>query len=162
MRVDTIENMSNGLKFLFSLVFAYVAGAIGSLATFPNIDTWYETLVRPWFSPPNWVFGPVWNILYFLIGLSFFFLWNKGFKRYKTTRNLFIFHMVLNALWSIVFFGMHNILGAFMIIILMIATLVVLMEQIWRIYKPSMYLLIPYLLWITFASVLNFSIFLLN
>ncbi|MFA6074150.1 MAG: TspO/MBR family protein [Candidatus Woesearchaeota archaeon] len=146
-------------KLLISIVVAQSAGLIGSFSTISAIPNWYASLNRPVFSPPNWVFGPVWTILYTLIGIALYKIW---IKNKKGSLNLFFFHLFLNAIWSPIFFGLHNLILAFLVIILMDISLIIIIKKFYKIDKIAAYLLIFYLLWISFASVLNFSFWQLN
>lgn len=146
-------------KLLISIAVAQSAGLIGSFSTISAIPNWYASLNRPIFSPPNWVFGPVWTILYTLIGITLYKIW---IKNKKGSLNLFFFHLFLNAIWSPIFFGLHNLILAFLVIILMDISLIIIIKKFYKIDKIAAYLLILYLLWISFASVLNFSFWQLN
>jgi translocator protein len=154
------------MKKIFQLVLtifvAQSAGIIGAFATISAIPTWYAGLLKPAFSPPNWVFGPVWLVLYTLIGVSLFLVWQEKGKEKKIALVLFFVHLGLNALWSIIFFGLQNPALAFFEILLLLATLLLVMRLFWRISKLAVYLLFPYLLWVSFATVLNFAIWQLN
>lgn len=151
-------------KLLFtSIIVSQLAGLIGSAATTPAIPTWYAGLTKPFFNPPNWLFGPVWLTLYTLMGIALYLVWSKKpTKKTIFAKNLFLLHLVVNALWSLVFFGLKKLGLAFAIIVvlwLMIATLI-------RLFCPidgkTKWMLFPYLLWVTFASLLNYSIWQLN
>jgi tryptophan-rich sensory protein len=144
-------------KLLLSILVCLSAGLIGSLATFPAIPTWYATLTKPSFSPPNWLFGPVWTALYILMGIAMSLIWQK-----KKSLNLFLIHLVFNAGWSVVFFGLRSILGGMVVIIILWGLIVAVIGKFYRIDRRAAYLLIPYLVWVSFASVLNFSLLLLN
>lgn len=145
-------------KLIFSIILAQSAGWLGTIFTIPSIPTWYALLNKPSFAPPNWLFGPVWTILYTLIGISLYLIWvNK-----KGSLKLFFFHLFLNAIWSPIFFGMKNLGLAFVVILLMDITLVIIIKKFYKINKVAALILIPYLLWISFASLLNFSIWRLN
>lgn len=150
------------IKLILSIILAQSAGAIGSFFTFSAIPTWYVFLNKPFFSPPNWLFGPVWTILYTLIGISFYLIWINAKKKDGWAIKFFIFHLVLNSLWSIIFFGQKNLGLAFFEIILMWSSIVYMIIKYKRINKWSSYLLIPYLLWVSFASLLNYSVWKLN
>lgn len=154
--------MKKAIQFIAAILIAQSAGIIGSFATFSAIPIWYAGLVKPAFSPPSWVFGPVWTILYTLIGISLFLVWQEKGKEKKTALSIFFVHLFLNALWSILFFGLHNPSLAFFEILLLLATLLVVMWQFWRIRPLASYLLVPYLLWISFAAFLNFALWQLN
>jgi benzodiazapine receptor len=155
--------MKNILKLIVSVVISQAAGAIGSLFTVQNIPTWYAGLNKPSFNPPNYLFGPVWITLYFMMGVAFFLVWkNSGKFDIKVPAILFIVQLVLNALWSILFFGMKNpMLGFFEIIILWVF-IVLCVIKFYPVSKIAAWLLIPYLLWVSFASVLNFKLWMLN
>lgn len=149
-------------KLLIALILSQSAGIIGSFFTISVIPTWYELLNKPSFSPPNWIFGPVWTILYTLIGISLYRILIKHEKETFWSVKLFLFHLFLNAIWSPVFFGLKNLGLAFLIIILMDMSLVIMIKSFYKIDKIASILLIPYLLWISFASLLNYSIWRLN
>jgi tryptophan-rich sensory protein len=132
--------------------------------TTPSIPGWYAGLVKPSFNPPNWVFAPVWTILYALMGLAAFLVYEKRSGRPEARKALAIFgiQLVLNALWSIVFFGAHQILGAAVVIVLLWAMILETILAFVKISRPAAYLLIPYFLWVSFATVLNISLYILN
>ena len=150
--------------FILSLVVCQLAGFVGSVFTAPNIKTWYSGLNKPFFTPPNWVFAPVWTTLYILMGISLFLIWRKGLRE-KNIREAFIMFMVqliLNAGWSIVFFGTHSILGGFLVIAVMFMAILLTMVLFYSISPLASILLLPYLMWVSFASVLNFVLLLKN
>lgn len=132
--------------------------------TIAAIGGWYQTLNKPFFSPPNWIFGPVWIILYFLMGVSAFLVWEKGLKkiRVKITLYYFLAQLVLNFVWSFLFFGLHSpILGLIDIVLLWIL-IVLTIVKFQEVSKTASYLLLPYILWVSFAAILNFSIVIIN
>ncbi len=151
-------------KFIVSIFVCLMAGFLGSLATRSSIPTWYAGLTKPLFNPPNQIFAPVWTILYILMAVSAFVIWRKGLQnRYvKLALSIFAVQLVLNVLWSILFFGLRLPFPAFIeIIILWIAILFTIL--IFRkISMTAALLLIPYILWVSFAAVLNFSLWRLN
>lgn len=151
------------IKLIISIVIAQLAGIIGSLFTVTSGNSWYSSITKPSFNPPNWIFGPVWTLLYLLMGISLYFIWtSKKSKNRKIALYFFFTQLVLNSLWSILFFGLQNPLLAFIeIIILWIAILLTILYS-FKVKKTAAYLLIPYILWVTFAAILNFSIFILN
>jgi len=151
-------------KLLLAIIAAQSAGIIGSLFTVTSVDSWYETLAKPVFNPPGWVFGPVWTILYTLIGIAIYMVWtrHKGGHRRTFWLRLMVVHLVLNALWSILFFGQQLLLGAFIEILLLLATLLWLIALAFRFDKRVAYVLLPYLAWVSFAAFLNYSIWQLN
>lgn len=152
-------------KLTLSLLSSFSAGLIGSVFTFPAIPTWYATLQKPFFSPPNWVFGPVWTVLYILMGIALYSILTST-KGEKTERNLVtrIFYLQLgfNAIWSILFFGLKMPIAAFIEILLLWGSIFILIRLSRTISPASGWLLTPYLLWVSFAAILNFSIILLN
>lgn len=156
--------MSNILKLIISIVVCLAAGAIGSIFTADAIPGWYATLNKPSFNPPNWLFGPVWTTLYIMMGISLFLIWKEGTGNalVKPALTMFIAQLVLNLLWSIVFFGMQSISGGLVIIILLWIAIVFTIMRFYKISSIAGILLIPYLLWVTFASVLNFFFYRLN
>lgn len=144
-------------KLISSVVVCLGAGVVGSVFTINSIPTWYVTLNKPVFSPPNWVFGPVWTILYILMGISLYLVWLK-----KKVPNVFWFQLALNAVWSIIFFGMKNPTLAFIDIIALWVSIVLTMKAFSKTNKLAGNLLIPYLIWVSFASFLNLAIVVLN
>ena len=146
-------------KLALSILLGQSIGLFGTFFTISSIPVWYVSLNKPVFSPPNWVFGPVWTILYTLIGISFYKIW---IKNKKGSLNLFFFHLFLNAIWSPIFFGLNNMWLGLIILLTMVVTLVVIVKNFYKIDKMAAYLLAPYLLWISFASLLNYSIWRLN
>jgi tryptophan-rich sensory protein len=151
-------------KLLISIVVSHLAGIIGSVFTFNSIENWYQFLNKPSFSPPNWLFGPVWLTLYTLMGIALFLIWQKGLKNKQNKKafELFLLHLVFNASWSIVFFGLQEPGWAFLNILILLAFILVLIFKFWKINKAASILLWPYLLWVSFATVLNYSIWMLN
>jgi tryptophan-rich sensory protein len=125
---------------------------------------WYATLNKPFFTPPAWVFGPAWTILYIFMAISAFLVWRKGFKKKQvgSALKLFAIQLVLNLLWSPVFFVAHNPLLAFAIIVVMWVFILKTILAFGKIDKTASYLLYPYILWVSFASILNFSVWFLN
>jgi len=180
-------NNNNLYKFLFSIIICELAGSIGSIFTFPEIKEWYSTLKKPFFNPPSWIFGPVWTILFVLMGISLYLVWKKGFvvknelkikKRkawnkysqklftgeWKKANIILIFavQLGLNVLWSFVFFGMHSPALAFFELLALWVAILFTIVNFYRVSKAAAYLLVPYILWVSFAGVLNLFIFALN
>ncbi len=156
----------NYKRLVISLITPQLAGLFGVLFTSSAIPTWYETLNKPIFSPPNWLFGPVWTTLYLLMGISVYLIWQqleKDKDRF-VERSLYIFwiHLVFNALWSVIFFGLKDVGMAFVFIAIIWAMILWMIIRFWNLDKRSSLLLTPYFLWVSFASVLNFSILILN
>ncbi len=156
-----IENI---IKLAASIIICLMAGFIGSVFTVDSIQTWYMGIEKPFFNPPNWVFGPVWTTLFILMGISLYLVWSRGIKTNdaKIALTLFAAQLVLNVLWSIIFFSLKSPFYAFIEIVILWTA--ILLTIIWfrKISKTAGYLLVPYILWVSFAAVLNLSIFLLN
>lgn len=156
-------------KLVISLIVSLAAGAIGSVFTAGSVDTWYQTLAKPTLNPPSWVFGPVWTVLYILIGIALFLIWQKvensfykNNKKTKTALRAFAVQLFLNTTWSIIFFGLQNPGAALVNIILLWLAIVWTMFTFHKVSKPAAWLLTPYILWVSFATYLNYSIWLLN
>lgn len=141
-----------------------LAGVIGAIFTTDAVATWYPTLTKPSFNPPNWLFGPVWTTLYALMGVAAFLIWRQGWSQpaVKVALAIFAAQLVLNSLWSIVFFGMHALLPAFIEIVVLWVAILATIVAFWRISPAAGALLVPYILWVSFASLLNFSLWRLN
>jgi tryptophan-rich sensory protein len=155
---------SDQKKLILGIFICLFAGFIGSFFTTPAIPTWYAMLQKPSFAPPNWVFFPVWTALFIMMGISLFLIWQKGWedKKVKTAIYLFACQLVLNTFWSIAFFGLKSpFLGLMEIIILWIAILATILTFN-KLSRTAAYLLIPYILWVSFAALLNFIIWRLN
>lgn len=151
------------MKLIASLVISFGAGAIGSLATLPNIPTWYVDLEKPLLNPPNFVFGPVWSVLYLLMGISLYLVWTSKASKGKTTAYIaFAAQLVLNTVWSLVFFGLHSPELGILVILLLVGAIVATIITFYRFSKPAAYLLMPYLLWVCFAAYLTIGVALLN
>ncbi len=151
-------------KLLFSLFITQAAGGIGSIFTTPKIDTWYETLNKPFFQPPNWLFGPVWTLLFLLMGISLYLIWTGSWhhKLKEEALLIFIAQLVLNVFWSIIFFGFQNPSLAFLEILVLWTSILFTILYFVKLNKTAAYLLVPYIFWVSFASVLNFAIWYLN
>lgn len=150
-------------KLVISIALPFIAGGIGSYFTYPAIDSWYRTLEKPSFSPPDFLFGPVWTILYILMGISFYLVWSSArSKKREWAMKLFIFQLVLNASWSIVFFGLQNPLIGLINIVALWFGIILTIHIFSHISKSASYLLYPYIVWVTFAAVLNLAIVILN
>lgn len=159
-----IVSMNTILKAAFAIFVCELAGIIGTVFTSPSITTWYATLTRPELNPPSWVFGPVWTTLFALMGIAAFLVWQKGLRRADVRFALWIFagQLVLNTLWSIIFFGLHSPGGALVEITLLWLTILATIVAFAKISKPAAWLLVPYIAWVSFASYLNFAIWTLN
>jgi len=150
------------ILILFILL-CQLPGIIGSYFTASSIPVWYAGLNKPWFNPPNFLFGPVWFTLYVMMGISLYIVWNtKSDMSKKSAVIIFSVQLVLNALWSVIFFGMKNPGLAFIEIILLWVFILLSIIKFYPVSRKASYILIPYLLWVSYASVLNFSIWRLN
>lgn len=152
------------VKLVVSIIVCEGAGLIGSAFTTPAIPTWYAGLQKPPFTPPNWLFAPAWITLYLLMAIAAFIIWRRGLSEREVRIALVIFlvQLVLNALWSVVFFGMQSPLYGIIVIVLLWAAILVTIIRFARLSAPAAWLLAPYILWVTFAAVLNISIWALN
>ena len=150
--------------FLTSLVITLAIGFAASLFTRPQIAGWYNTLNKPTFNPPPWLFAPVWTALYIMIALAAYLVWQQrnSSKTYKITASIYIVQLAFNFLWSMVFFGLHGILPALFVILLLWVSIILNIRWFKKYSKTAAWLLAPYLLWVSFASILNLSIYLLN
>lgn len=154
-------------KILISIILCVGLGALSGIVTSGEIETWYTTLNKPSFNPPNWLFGPAWTTLYTLMGISFGLLWNKaskmGIKLFKLSASrLFLVQFILNLAWSTIFFTWHQIALALVEIIILWVLILLTIIHFYRFHKLAGILLIPYILWVSFATVLTGSIFYLN
>ena len=152
------------IALLASIFLCEAAGLVGSVFTTPAIPTWYASLKKPFFTPPSWIFAPVWITLYALMGTSLYVVWRKGLDRHDVRRavSLFAVQLALNVLWSVVFFGMQSPLYGFIVIVLLWVVLLATVITFYRVSKLAGVLLIPYFLWGSFASALNLAILILN
>jgi benzodiazapine receptor len=157
--------MQKILRIATVIMTCLAVGYISSLVTRENIPTWYADLNKPFFNPPNWVFAPVWTLLYIMMGLAAGLVWNKIDTNEKNVKKAFLFFLIqlaLNALWSYLFFGLRNpMLASFEIIVLWLMIYETYI-QFKKIDKVSGYLLLPYLAWVSFATLLTFSVWYLN
>ncbi|MFH1276475.1 MAG: TspO/MBR family protein [Candidatus Woesearchaeota archaeon] len=154
--------MKKAIKFIISLVVCQLAGVIGSFFTISSVSTWYLVLNKPSFNPPSWIFSPVWISLFILMGIALFLVWEKGLKKNKIAVSLFAIQLVLNIFWSVLFFGLKSPLAALIEIIILWTAILLTMIYFYRISKLSGWLMLPYLLWVSFATVLNLFIVVLN
>lgn len=157
--------INNTLKFIISIVACQLAGFVGAIFTMPSIQSgWYAELAKPALNPPSWIFGPVWTALFVMMGVAVFLVWKRGFDRRDVKIALIIFdiQLLLNIFWSIIFFGWQSPGGAFAEIIFLWFVILVTVVIFARISRPAMLLLIPYIIWVSFAGYLNFSIWQLS
>ena len=152
------------LKFVASIALCQSAGLLGSFFTFPAISTWYATLNKPAFSPPGWLFGPVWISLYTLMGISLFLVWNTTENRppFKKALIFFFIQLIFNALWSVFFFGFRSPLAGLIEMVFLWSAIVVTIFYFIKLSRWAGMLLLPYLAWVSFAFILNFSLWVLN
>ncbi len=156
--------LNNILHLIWFVALSHLAGVIGSVFTISAIPAWYATLVRPVIAPPNWIFAPVWLTLYTLMGIAAYLVWSKGFGKEKVRVALAVFslQLVLNAFWSIIFFGMRALLPAFIWIVGLLAAILVTARLFHRIDYRAGWLMVPYVVWVAFATVLNLMFWVLN
>jgi translocator protein len=146
-----------------SMAVCFGAAGIGSMLTTPSIGGWYATLAQPAWAPPNWLFGPVWSVLYLAIAIAAWLVWRRvGFPRAASALNLFAVQLVLNVCWSAIFFGLHRPGLAFAEILLLWLAILATMVAFRSLSRAAAWLMAPYLLWVAFAAALNFSIWRLN
>ena len=154
------------IKLIAFVLLCEVIGSLGSIFTIPNIPLWYANLAKPFFSPPNWVFGPVWALLFLLMGIALYIIWENKEKKLLKVRNFAInwfgIQFAFNVLWSYLFFGLRNPFNGFIGIIFLWFSIIFTIHYFYRTDKKAAYLLVPYLLWVSFASILNYSVMMLN
>jgi tryptophan-rich sensory protein len=151
-------------KLIASILIVFFGAALGSVATSTELTTWYASLAKPAWNPPNWLFGPVWTILYVLMGIALFLVWREGLDRRDVRYAILIFavQLGLNITWSLVFFGLHSIWGGLVVIFILWLAIWANIVAFYVISKPAGLILIPYLIWVSIASYLNYTIYLLN
>jgi len=156
--------MRDVLKLVAAIVVSQAAGAIGSIFTFAGIRDWYAHIRKPPITPPNWIFGPVWTLLYTLMGIAAWLVWRRGMQcpGVKTALVLFLVQLVLNAAWSGIFFGLRSPLWGLVEICFLWASIALTTVAFFDVSKAARVLMLPYLLWVSFASVLNYWVYLLN
>lgn len=150
------------INLVLAILVCQMAGVLGSVATISAISTWYVTLNKPLFLPPNWVFGPVWITLYTLMGVSLYIVWEKKKKIHEEGLCYFWTQLALNSLWSLIFFGARNLWFGFVIIVFLWVMILATILKFRKISKKAAWLLVPYLLWVSFASILNLAVAILN
>ena len=149
------------LSFVLFFIVTFSASFIGGLVTYTFKEPWYSELTKSNFNPPDWIFAPVWTTLYLMMTLAIWFFWHSK-NREMNTIYIYFIHIVFNTTWSVVFFGFHNIFLALVNLIILIFLIVILILRFRRVNKVSSYLMIPYLLWSSFALFLNYSLLVLN
>jgi tryptophan-rich sensory protein len=155
--------MKNIKAFIISLLIPQIAGVLGSIFTSSNIESWYKGLNKPVFTPPNWLFAPAWTILFILMGISLYFVYISDISNDRKLFLIFFFiQLFLNFFWNVLFFGLHNPLLGLIEILILIVTVGITIYFAFRVNNVSGYFLIPYILWLLFATALNIGILVLN
>ena len=141
-----------------------MVGFLSGFATQNSVDTWYVTLKKPFFNPPDWIFAPVWTVLYIMMGVAAGIVWSKGLHHIwvKTALYHFSFQLIFNAMWSVVFFGFNQPFWALLVILILLALILLNMKSFRVVSKTAAYLLVPYFLWVCFATLLNYKIWEMN
>ncbi len=154
----------NVLKLITAIAACELAGVFGVFFTVSPIPTWYALLTKPAINPPAWLFGPVWTMLYLLMGIAAFLVWKNGWERkdVRIALSIFVFQLVLNALWSLIFFGLRSPGRALVDIIFLWVAIITTIIVFAKISKTAAWLLAPYILWVSFAVYLNYSVWWLN
>lgn len=157
MKIDVV-------KLIVAIVLCQLAGFLGSFFTSPNIPTWYASINKPAFNPPNWLFAPVWTTLFLLMGIALYLVWVKGFKKpvVKKAVAIFVIQFILNILWSLLFFGLQNPFYGFVEIIVLWIAIAATIWMFKKVDRRAAMLLIPYIAWVSFAALLNYYIWMLN
>lgn len=152
------------LRLIISILVCQLAGFVGSIFTRASVSTWYAALNKPSFNPPNGVFSPVWITLYVLMGISAFMVWNQGLDKREVKAALIVFgvQLVLNALWSAAFFGLRSPFAGLIVIVGLWIFILLTILYFFRVSSTAGVLLLPYMGWVSFAAVLNFSLWRLN
>ena len=149
------------LSFILFFLITFSASFIGGLSTITYKEPWYSQLIKSNFNPPDWIFAPVWTTLYFMMTLAIWFFWHSK-NRDMSTIYIYFIHIVFNTTWSIVFFGLHKIFLALVVLLILIFLIIILILRFKRVNLVSYYLMIPYLLWTTYALFLNLNLLILN
>ena len=152
------------MKLIISLIVTFAAAALGSYFTTPNISTWYASLNKPFFSPPEWIFAPVWSLLYILMAIALYLVWKKDSPQQDKTKAIILYaiQLSLNALWSVIFFGMREPGIALAEIVVLETEIILTALSFRKMSKVAARLFIPYIIWVGFAAILNLSIVVLN
>jgi tryptophan-rich sensory protein len=151
-------------KLAAAVLFCLIAGSLGSLVTITGAGSWYSTLAKPFFVPPDWIFAPVWITLFVLMGIALFYIWDSGTERreVKTALGIFGVQFFLNMIWSFLFFGLKSPLPGFIDIILLWVMIVITIRAFYHVKKRAAYFLLPYLVWVSLALALNGAIYFMN
>lgn len=162
MTLFATYKLSNLVKLVTSLIITLGAGWLGSIFTRSSVDTWYATLAKPSFAPPNSIFAPVWTVLYLLMGLALYLVWSQNSAQRGNSLQLFAAQLILNVLWSVVFFGLESTFGGVVVIVLLWVAIYMTIRSFAAVSEPAAWLMVPYLLWVTYAAILNIAIWWLN
>ncbi|MES2274519.1 MAG: TspO/MBR family protein [Bacteroidota bacterium] len=164
MRTNSTQRQFSAVALIISLLITLSIGVVASQFTRPEIKNWYITLNKPSFTPPNWLFPVAWTTLYILIAISAYLVWQlrDGSRTCKTAIWIYVIQLALNFSWSIVFFGMHQIMGGLIVIVALLVTIILNISWFNRFSRTAAWLLVPYLLWVSYATLLNISICVLN
>lgn len=155
--------INNTFKLIISLIIPQLAGGLGSFFTIGSVKDWYPVLEKPALNPSAWIFGPVWTTLFLLMGFALYLVWTSESRKSKRLAySAFGIQMVLNALWSIIFFGLHSPGGALVEVVFLWLAILATIIAFAKISKPAAWLLVPYITWVSFAMYLNYSIYALN
>ena len=149
------------ISFILFFIITYSASFIGGMATISFKEPWYSELIKSNYNPPDWIFAPVWTTLYLMMTLAIWFFWHSK-NRDMNTIYIYFIHIVFNTTWSIIFFGLHQILFALIVLLVLIFLIIILIIRFKRVNLASYYLMIPYLLWTLYALFLNFNLLILN
>ena len=152
------------VAFIINIALTLSVGALGSWATAKSVQTWYPTLNKPSFNPPNWLFAPVWTSLYILIGIAAYLVWTRRDKiiHFPRTVAIYSIQLILNLAWSFIFFYLHEVGFALFEILILLTVIIVNALLFYKINKWAGLMFIPYILWVSFASFLTYNIFILN
>jgi len=158
------RNVPESIKLIVSITICLFAGFLGSFFTIPAIPTWYATLTKPSFAPPDWLFFPVWTTLFVMMGISLYLVWRRGLEGQQVKNALVIFavQLILNVLWSAAFFGLRSPLSGLIEISILWISIAFTIMIFMKISRTAGLLLIPYIIWVSFAAILNFMIWRLN
>jgi len=155
--------LAQAIGLVVAIVICFAAAGLGAAATTPEIRGWYASIAKPTWNPPAWIFGPVWTLLFLMMAVAAWLVWRRaGFAGAKLPLAFFAIQLALNTLWSVLFFGFHNPGAAAVEIVLLWAAVLATLITFWRRSHWAGGLLVPYLAWVSFASVLNFTIWRLN
>ena len=149
------------LSFILFTLATYSASAIGGFATITFKEPWYSLLIKPSFNPPDWIFAPVWTTLYLMMTIEIWSFWHSKNRDMKTVY-IYLIHLIFNTTWSVVFFVLHKMILALLILIILIYLIIILILRFKRVNLLSSYMMFPYLLWCSFALLLNISLIILN